>query len=414
VTVSTILFGSEPFAIYRPVIVVMTLCRTSRVALLAFLAVRLQMAFAGGLRGSLPVAPIAIVNEVAELSENDMPSLDLRQMLTSETKGSSFVQDSQVLSKMYQASLDLQMDDEDDFSEAHGGEEVDSDEAEDDVEPEENEDAEEVEPNEDENEDEEKDEDQDEDEDEGHESDDLEKNESLPALNTAQYQDHVQHLTRIGKLADSNHDNLLSHEELWDFAEKIKNQKRWDRTKFSFDQLDGNGDGSISHDELGDQLMMGKSSDVHRFKAADFDNDGSLNETELHFFSHPEVHSDVLQVEAEHLFKKFDEDKDGFVSFFEYVRDEEAEESFDLSSAWEDFSIYDADGSQDLGIGEFTSLLAGHDLLSSNIDKAIAAADSDGDGHIDLHKEVPNALHGLLNTEFIEDFFYHEPLRTEL
>jgi Ca2+-binding EF-hand superfamily protein len=231
-------------------------------------------------------------------------------------------------------------------------------------------------------------------------------------LDPSQHEDHVRHLQRVGELADVNNDGLLSHDELLSFAERLRHKKRWEHTQQSLGQFDSNGDGLVGHDELGNSFETG--AEGHRFRAADFDGDGKLNETEAYHFYHPEMHRSVLQVEAEHQFSRFDLDKDGFISFSEYKREDEQEESFDLESAWEDFSVHDGDGSQDLNMEEFVQLLSGQGLLSSNIAKTITAGDIDGDGHIHIHEEVPSALTSLLSTEFIEDFFYHASLHAEL
>jgi len=427
------------------------LYRTSIVALLTLTGLPLKPVLAGGLRGSLRAEPEpeqghsfimtskavkakaaaeSLLSEADELFQNDepeeLPILDLEMV------------DSFSEAEMGLAPLLHEVAEEIEKNERDGGENTnddsgkvddaeeeeeddergkadDAEEEEEDEENEEDEDEEEHEAQEQHDASEENDEASDESEDEDAEDDDEEESraEAEDKLDSIHLEDQIQHLTRVGALADTNNDNLLSHTELMDFAERLQNKARWKRTMKALSVLDNDGDGSVARDELG-HIFRDDSSDAIRFKAADFDDDGMLNETELHHFSHPEVHSSVLQVEAEHRFNKLDLDKDGFISFAEYKIDEEAHEGFDLSSAWEDFAVLDTDASQDLSMDEFNHLISGRMLLSSHIVQAIAAADSDGDGHIHLHDEVSSGHKGLLGTEFIEDYFYHESIHEEL
>lgn len=398
------------------------MCRSLSVALLALTTMPLNLVLGGGLRGSLPTVPVNLV--VDELSDRDMPDLDLQM---EEDAGESELEMrldqillNQTLEDMYINEVDAHELESDVSGESEDPESDVSSESEDpEEEDEEHEEDDEHEGDEDDEEHEEDDEGEENDDDEEAENESSEDREDpeQAEMDPGQYEEQLQHLLRIGALIDTDKDNRLSHSELFDFAEILKNKKRWKHTMSSLSHLDGDGDGSVARaelEELGDHIFSTQSSDALRFKVADVDNNGILNETELHVFAHPEIHSDVLQVEAEHQFSKFDLDSDGFISFAEYKREEEAEKDFDISVAWEDFAVHDTDGSQDINMEEFTSLISGRTLLSSHIVQAIAAADSDGDGHIHLHQEVPNSLHGLLSTEFIEDYFYHESLHEEL
>lgn len=228
-------------------------------------------------------------------------------------------------------------------------------------------------------------------------------------LDPAEELDNVEHLKHVGMLADTNNDTMLSVEELRHFAEKLKDRKRWEHTKAALSALDADRDGQVARQELGAQVMENASSiDARRFEAADRNGDGVLNTTEFHTFAHPETHAEVLKVEAEHQFKHFDADANGRITFAEFKLEDESDEDFSEEASREDFDIHDTDGSGDLDAMEFEKLMGGHALLSDSINKAIAAADGDGDGHIHIHEEVPQSVQGLLGSEFIEDFFYHE------
>lgn len=221
--------------------------------------------------------------------------------------------------------------------------------------------------------------------------------------------DTIEYMTRIGTIADTNNDGVLSPGELKVFAEGLRNKKRWEHTKSALLALDGNGDGQVTREELGKRVAPNaRSTDTQRFSAADWNGDGVLNVTEFHAFAHPDVHHMVLKVETDHQFGHFDRDGNNLVSFKEFVHDDSVNEDFSEEAAKEDYALHDLDGSGELDVYEFERLLAGHDLLFDSISKAISAVDSDGDGHISISEEVPNGIQGLLNSEFIEDFFYHE------
>merc|ERR1719262_1556230 len=82
-------------------------------------------------------------------------------------------------------------------------------------------------------------------------------------------------------------------------------------------------------------------------------------------------------------------------------------DDFNEQSNNEDFRLHDFDGNGRLNREEFGRLLQGHELLADSIEKVIEAADSDGDGHLHLEHEVPHRLEDLLDSEFVEDFFFH-------
>jgi len=217
------------------------------------------------------------------------------------------------------------------------------------------------------------------------------------------------HLVRIGKLADSNNDTLLSAEELLHFAEGLRSKKRWELTDAAFASLDVDDDGSVARMELGQKALEGSGTlDAARFKVADSNADGILDREEFHTFAHPDVHGDVLRVEVEHQFKHFDQDGSGLVSYDEYKREDEVDEGFDPVASREDFDLHDTDHSGFLDASEFQELVGGRLLLTDSIKKAIAAADHDADGHIHIHDEVPKSIADLMASEYIEDFFFHE------
>jgi Ca2+-binding EF-hand superfamily protein len=221
--------------------------------------------------------------------------------------------------------------------------------------------------------------------------------------------DAIEHLTRISRIVDADSDGTLSSQELVAFANRLRSKQRWDHTRSALAALDSDGDGQVAHAELDNRVSSpAKSNDNVRFAAADWNGDGLLNETEFHAFAYPVSHDMVLKVETMHHFEIFDKDRDNRISFEEFIKDNKHVEDFSHDAAHEDYHLHDIDGSGYLDADEFQRLLAGHDLLADSVVKAISAVDSDGDGQISISEEVPNGIHGLLDSEYIEDFFYHE------
>merc|ERR1711964_699406 len=66
-----------------------------------------------------------------------------------------------------------------------------------------------------------------------------------------------------------------------------------------------------------EQEKMDREYELRRFKTADANADGLLNETELAGMLFPESHG-LLQVEGQQQLNHFDEDKDGFLSPSEF------------------------------------------------------------------------------------------------
>lgn len=223
------------------------------------------------------------------------------------------------------------------------------------------------------------------------------------------FADTVEHLTRVSRIVDSNSDGILSSQELVEFANSLRSKQRWEHSRSAMGVLDANGDGQVAHTEIADQVSTpARSDDIKRFAAADWNGDGLLNETEFHAFAYPASHDTVLKVETMHHFEIFDKDGNKRISLEEFIKDNQHHEDFSHEAAHEDFFLHDIDDSGDLDADEFERLLSGHDLLVDSVVKAISAVDSDGDGHISITEEVPNGIQGLLDSEYIEDFFYHE------
>lgn len=221
----------------------------------------------------------------------------------------------------------------------------------------------------------------------------------------------LERIMRIARLADTNNDAMLSTDELRAFAEGVRKRHRTEQTSDLLKVSDKDASGYVTLDELPQDVSLAIAAHQEaRFEAADANRDGRLGPEEFHSYSHPATDGDVIDVERAHHMWTFDVDRNGFVDFEEFRREGLAHDSegFSETVARSDFNLHDHNGDGKLCEKEFEHLLLGHSLLRDSIEQTIASVDKDGDGHIHLEHEVPTGLAGLLDSEFIEDYFFHE------
>lgn len=223
--------------------------------------------------------------------------------------------------------------------------------------------------------------------------------------------EHIETLKRIGRRIDTNNDDLLSADELHQFAKALRQKQALDKTAATFSTADSNGDGAVSLEEIRtnsiDVYTDRPDHQAARFGASDSNGDGLLSKDEMHTFLHPEVGGEVLKVEAAFQFSHLDTNGDALLDFDEFAKMGH-EEDFQYEDCLEDFKLHDVNEDHFLSGVEFERLLQGHDLLHLSIKKLTDSVDTNGDGHIHVDDEVPHQLDTLLDSEFVEDYFYHQ------
>jgi len=248
-------------------------------------------------------------------------------------------------------------------------------------------------------------------EEEDEEDDSSDEEEERPQQQQGEGEDDLARIQRVARLADTNEDSHLSVEEMKAFAAKLRERQRVQQTESSLKAVDVDQSGDITLEELRSDLSEELfTHQKARYNAADKNGDGRLQWEEFHAFVHPELDDAVLNAETDYQLRIFDFNKDGLVDFEEFKREgqQHDEQDFSEEAALEDFTVHDTDGDHVLSHEEFAQLLRGHEILHDNIQKAFSVADENGDGHLHVDDEIPQKLHHLLGSEFIEDFFFHQ------
>lgn len=233
---------------------------------------------------------------------------------------------------------------------------------------------------------------------------------------------------------DADRNGKLSVDEILQLLHEVRKSVAVRSGKELFEGMDPDGDGKVSLDDLmkemygaesyideiedekeKEKLILRKKSDESKFKAADGNNDGHLDELELAAFFAPELHDDVVQVATENLIAERDHSKDGALQFHEFAESMTSVGSDpaleDKEMAW--FTRMDKDEDGKVGVDELRPWHAGHIMTTEAIEGFMKVADSDNDGHLTLEElhtanDQTDEEHSDARSYFMEMVQHHE------
>jgi len=215
-------------------------------------------------------------------------------------------------------------------------------------------------------------------------------------------------LRKLHAKIDADANSKLSLDEMLHFYNETQHLAAAKDVTGIMEELDGNKDGKLGLDELKhaygededgghDEQTSGysrkelKAREHARFKMADQDNDGLLNQKEAEAFFHPNIHETVLQIATQHTMDEKDEDKDGFLTIEELLGSMEGgPEAYgdDLQM----FQRLDRDESGKLDTKELLPWESGRFHVLHDMQSFMHFADTDGDVHLTI--EELTAMHG--------------------
>lgn len=212
-------------------------------------------------------------------------------------------------------------------------------------------------------------------------------------------------LLKLHAKMDADANGKVSVKEILQFITDTRKSSFVKDGPTMIDEKDGDKDGKISLDEiLKDPVSEEEEVDGHeaeteaarveyrvhqgeKFKAADGDNDGLLDEMEFAAFSNPEVHDHILRITAQRAMENKDRDKDGLLTFDEFSEDPAAglegpELELNREADLKTFKKLDKDVSGTLDLEELLPWESGHVYTMESMEQFMQVADINRDQHV--------------------------------
>uniref|UniRef100_A0A4Q8K3B0 Reticulocalbin-3 n=1 Tax=Liphistius thaleban TaxID=1905330 RepID=A0A4Q8K3B0_9ARAC len=240
----------------------------------------------------------------------------------------------------------------------------------------------------------------------------------LGSHNTAEEFDHLspeeakRRLKLLAHKMDKNHDTYIDRKELIEWVLMSFKTLTEEEALEQLEDEDGDEDGKISWQEhvaetygiyKDDDLLFDSTessseykmlkNDQELFKVADLNNDGILDKSEFPAFSHPEEFEHMHQIVYEQAMEKRDKDKDGYLSFDEFIADSYGAPPIPTSEHYiveKDRFVNDFDQDKDGKLNREEVLLW---LIPNNIEMAeneadhlIESSDGDNDGKLSIQE----------------------------
>ncbi|GIY49305.1 calumenin [Caerostris darwini] len=237
---------------------------------------------------------------------------------------------------------------------------------------------------------------------------------------------------------DANGDKYVDKKELIDWVLKSFKSLTEEEAMDEMEDEDENDDGKVTWEEhvsetygmYGDDLVVNQTpedmemleNDRELFKAADVNGNGVLEKSEYSGFSHPEELEHMHQVVYEQAMRKRDKNKDGFLSFEEFIADNYGSSPVTTTEHFaieKDRFINDLDLNGDHKLSREEVLIW---LIPNNVDTAknevahlIKSSDTDGDGKLSIQEIVDHhdIFVGSEATDFGEQL-QHQKYKDEL
>merc|ERR1719253_1924445 len=208
-----------------------------------------------------------------------------------------------------------------------------------------------------------------------------------------------------------------------DFAKQARHAIVSKETEHLLHDLDNDQDGKVSLDELlegnfgpelpddnfpppvdadqaaeDEKIKAEKELEKEKFKIADKNSDGFLDQDELPAAFYPETHDGVLALTAAAALKEKDKDGDGELSLSEVWEDQDEDlDEAEQADKKTDFEKLDLDKNGKLNLDEFKAWESGHFHTSDAMNSLFEVADEDKDDELTAD-EVDDARQLLANS----------------